>query len=95
VECGFRPDGEGVRLKCPPFVEASIYRQGLAHDGFTRLAQVRCPVTIGRGERTVAMERAVTEAQVAALPDASLVAFADLGHFGPMEGPRAIAGALF
>jgi pimeloyl-ACP methyl ester carboxylesterase len=94
VECGFRPDGEGVRLKCPPFVEASIYRQGLVHDGYNRLPQVRCPVTIGWGERSVAMERAVSEAQVEALPDATLVAFADLGHFGPMEGPRAIAGAL-
>ena len=94
VECGFRPDTEGVRLKCPPFVEASIYRQGLVHDGFTRLHQVRCPVTIGWGERSVAMERAVPEAQVDALPDATLVAFADLGHFGPMEGPRAIAAAI-
>ena len=94
VECGFRPDKEGVRLKCPPFVEASIYRQGLVHDGFTRLPQVGCPVTVGWGERSVAMERAVPEAQVDALPDATLVAFADLGHFGPMEGPRAIAGAI-
>lgn len=94
VDCGFRPDNEGVRLKCPPFVEASIYRQGLVHDGFTRLGQVRCPVTVGWGERSVAMERAVPEAQVDALPDATLVTFADLGHFGPLEGPRAIAGAI-
>lgn len=94
VECGLKPDNEGVRLKCPPFVEASIYRQGLVHDGFIRLPGVRCPVTIGWGERSVAMERAVPEAQVEALPDATLVTFADLGHFGPMEGPRAVAGAM-
>lgn len=95
VDCGFRPDAEGVRLKCPPFVEAAIYRQGLVHDGFTRLPLVRCPVTIGWGERSLAMDRAVPEAQAGALPDATLVTFADIGHFGPMEGPRAIAAALF
>lgn len=94
VECGFRPDKEGVRLKCPPFVEAAIYRQGLVHDGFSRLPQVACPVTIGWGERSVAMDRAVPEAQVAALPEATLVSFPDIGHFGPMEGPRAVASTI-
>jgi pimeloyl-ACP methyl ester carboxylesterase len=95
VECGFGPDKEGVRLKCPPFVEAAIYRQGLVHDGFARLAQVRCPVTIGRGDKSVAIEPAVAQAQVDALPDARLVAFPDLGHFGPMEGLASVAGAMF
>lgn len=94
VECGFRPDNEGVRLKCPPFVEAAIYRQGLVHDGFSRLPQVACPVTICWGERSVAMERSVPEAQVAALPHATLVTFPDGGHFGPMEGPRAVASTI-
>jgi pimeloyl-ACP methyl ester carboxylesterase len=95
VECGFVADKEGVRLRCPPFVEASIYRQGLAHDGFTRLPLVSCPVRIGWGGRSVAMERAVPEAQAGVLPDATVVTFDDLGHFGPMEAPRAVAGALF
>lgn len=94
VECGFGPDKEGVRLKCPPFVEASIYRQGLVHDGFTRLHQVRCPVTVGWGQRSVAMDRSVPEAQVEELPDARLVAFPDLGHFGPLEGPQSVASAI-
>jgi pimeloyl-ACP methyl ester carboxylesterase len=91
VECGFAPDKEGVRLRCPPFVEASIYRQGLLHDGFTRLPDVRCPVTIGWGEHSVAMDRTVPEAQVAALADAKLVTFPDLGHFGPLEAPQRVA----
>ena len=94
VECGFRSDKDGVRLKCPPFVEASIYRQGLVHDGFARLGQVGCPVTVGWGERSVAMDRSVPEAQVAALAQATLVTFADAGHFGPMEAPRAVAAAF-
>lgn len=94
VECGFVPDTDGVRLKCPPFVEASIYRQGLVHDGFTRLHQVRCPVTIGRGLRSVAVEGEVAQAQVDELPHATLVTFPELGHFGPLEGLATVAEAV-
>ncbi|MGI8806716.1 MAG: alpha/beta fold hydrolase [Acidimicrobiales bacterium] len=94
VECGFAPDKEGIRLKCPPFVEAAIYRQGLVHDGFSRLHRVRCPVTVGSGGRSVAVEPEVARAQVEALPHASLVTFPDLGHFGPLEGLASVAEAV-
>ena len=94
VECGFGPDNEGVRLKCPPFVEAAIYRQGLVHDGFDRLHRVRCPVTIAHGGRSAAMERSVPEAQVDELPHATLVTFPELGHFGPLEGLASVAASV-
>lgn len=94
VDCGFAPDKDGVRLRCPPFVEAAIYRQGLAHDGFSRLHRVRCPVTIGRGRASMAIEPEVARAQVEALPQATLVAFDDLGHFGPLEAPASVAEAV-
>jgi len=94
VDCGFGPDKDGVRLKCPPFVEAAIYRQGLVHDGFRRLSQVGCRVTIARGDRSLAVERSVAEAQVAALPDGVLATFPDLGHFGPLEGLRSVADSV-
>jgi pimeloyl-ACP methyl ester carboxylesterase len=94
VDCGFAPDQDGVRLRCPPFVEAAIYRQGLVHDGFIRLAGVQCPVTVGWGGRSMAMERDVVEAQVEELPAATLVEFRDLGHFGPLEGLRSVAASI-
>jgi len=94
VDCGFAPDRDGVRLRCAPFVEAAIYRQGLVHDGFARLCKVTCPVTIGRGDRSVAVEPAVARAQVDALPLGALVTFSELGHFGPLEGLRSVAAAL-
>ena len=94
VDCGFAPDKEGVRLKCPPFVEASIYRQGLRHDGFSQLPAVRCPVTIAHGSRSGAMGPDIVQAQVDALADARLVTFADLGHFGPLEALGSVAASI-
>ncbi len=95
VDCGFAADQQGMRLRCPPFVEAAIYRQGLVHDGFTRLGEVRCPVTVGWGGRSMAMERDVPQAQVEALPDAVLVTFPDLGHFGPLEGVLSVSSEMW
>ena len=94
VDCGFAPDGGGVRLRCAPEVEAEIYRQGLVHDGFTRLPRVGCPVTIARGGRTVAVELDVAEAQVEAVTLGRLVGLAGLGHFGPLEDPAGVAAAV-
>jgi pimeloyl-ACP methyl ester carboxylesterase len=95
VECGFVPDpGGGVRLRCPPFVEAAIYRQGLVHDGFSRLPEVSPPVTVGRGGRSAAVEPEVAQAQVDALPEGRLADFPGLGHFGPLEAPAAVAEAV-
>jgi pimeloyl-ACP methyl ester carboxylesterase len=94
VVWGFERDGEGVRLRCSPEVEAAIYRQGLVHDGFARLPAVRCPVVVGKGGRSVAVEPEVAQAQVDALPDATLVTFPELGHFGPLEDPAGVAARV-
>jgi len=94
VECGFAPDETGVRLKCRPFVEAAIYRAGLAHDGFSRLGDVRCPVTIAHGGHSPAIEPEVARAQSEALPDATLVRLDNLGHFGPLEDLGGVARAV-
>lgn len=93
VDCGFADEepGGGIRLRCRPEVEAAIYRQGMLHDGFSRLPQVRCPVTVARGARSSALEAAVVDAQVAALPHGRVETFDGLGHFGPMEDPAAVA----
>jgi len=102
VDCGFADEdaqgggeeGGGIRLRCPPEVEAAIYRQGLVHDGFSRLHGVTCPVTVARGARSSALEMTVVDAQVAALPRGRAETFAGLGHFGPMEDPAAVAARI-
>lgn len=97
VDCGFDADARhpgGVRLRCQPAVEAEIYRKGLVNDSFARLAQVACPVTIGRGDDSVAVELDVAEAQVRALSAARLATLAGLGHFGPLEDPAGVGDAV-
>ena len=92
VACGFQTLDDGsVRLRCQGGWEAAIYRQGMAHDGFSRLASVECPVVVASGDRWEAFAEDVVAAQVAALPSGRMEIFAGLGHLGPMEDPPRVA----
>ena len=98
VDCGFADDeqsGRGaVRLKCRRDSEAAMYRQGLAHDGFSRLGEVGCDVVVALAGDSSAIGADVARAQVAALPHGRLEVFDDLSHFGPLEDPDAVAAAV-
>jgi len=96
LACGFEEtDGDGsVRLRCRREWEAAIYRQGLGHDGFSRLGSVTCPVVVAAGDRWEAFGPEVTAGQVAALPQARSETFPGLGHLGPMEDPPAVARSV-
>lgn len=101
VECGFTADGTDespgdgpVRLKCRRDAEAAVYRQGLAHDGFARLADVACKVVVALAAGSPAIGADVARAQAAALPSGRLEVFEGLGHLGPLEDPGRVAAAL-
>lgn len=95
VECGFADEADGtVRLRCAREVESTIYRTGLTHHGFSRLAQVGCPVVIARGVRSLALDREVLDRQLALLADGRLETFETLGHLGPLENPSAVAAEV-
>lgn len=102
VKYGFAPasdgDGDGgggsIRLRCRPESEAAVYRQGMAHDGFSRLGQVACPVMVAAGDRGEAMEPGIFERQAAAMPRAWTEILEGLGHLGPLEDPAGVAGAV-
>jgi pimeloyl-ACP methyl ester carboxylesterase len=95
VTCGFETLDDGsVRLRCRGEWEAAVYRQGLAHDGFTRLGSVTCPVVVASGDRHEAFGSDVVAAQVAALPSGRAEMFAGLGHLGPMEDPSRVAASV-
>ena len=89
MACGFETLDDGsVRLRCRGEWEAAVYRQGLVHDGFTRLDRVACPVVVASGDRYGGVRRRhVVAAQAAALPVGRVEIFAGLGHLGPMEDP--------
>ena len=95
VEHGFadQPDGS-VRLKCRGEDEALVYEMATAHDGFGRMGEVRCPVTVARGGDTEAMSPPALAGLVERLPDARVEVLAGLGHFGPLEDPAAVAASI-
>lgn len=95
LRCGFAGlPGGGVRLSCPPEVEAEMYRMGVAHDAYSRLPGVACPVTVARGETSEAVGPEVVADQVAALPRGRAVELPRLSHFAPLEDPLAVAAMV-
>jgi pimeloyl-ACP methyl ester carboxylesterase len=95
VEHGFRERDDGtVELKCSPDDEAETFTFGAITGAFERLGDVACPVTIARGVAESFGPAAFCEAQVEALAAGRLVAFDDLGHFGPLQDPPRIAASI-
>ncbi len=97
LTCGFAEDdggGGSLRLRCRREWEATIYLQGLVHDGFSRLGSVTCPVVVASGDRREALDADVVARQAAALPHGRLETFPGLGHLGPMEDPAAVADSV-
>lgn len=95
VEHGFAPDGVGgVRLKCRPEVEASVYETAGAHDAWARLPEVACPVLVASGgeSRGFVPEQAAVHA--ARLPRGATEVLEGLGHFGPLERPDLVAASV-
>ena len=92
VEHGFVAEADGsVRLKCQPEHEADIFAFGSASRAFHDLGDVTCPVTIAVGDPSSFGPAAFAGAIADALPQGHLQSFPDLGHFGPLEDPAAIA----
>jgi len=92
VDHGFaeQPDGT-VRLKCLPDAEAEVYEMGRHHGAWGRLGDVWCPVVVAAGGQTTSITPDVARMQVDQLRDGELEVFEDLGHFGPLEDPAAVA----
>lgn len=98
LDCGFEDVGDdggaAVRLRCRREWEAAVYRQGLVHDGYSRLGAVTCPVVVASGDRWEALTPDVVARQAAALPHGRTELFAGLGHLGPLEDPVRVATSV-
>lgn len=97
VEYGFadRTDGEGgVRLACRPENEALVYEMATDNDCFVRLGEVRCPVMLAQGSGSDGLTPATVEAMQARLVSVATETLPGLTHFGPLEDPPLVAGAI-
>ncbi|WP_208028453.1 alpha/beta fold hydrolase [Rhabdothermincola sediminis] len=95
VDHGFAPTAAGtVALKCRPEHEAQVYRMGATHHAFAQLDRVTCPVVVTRGGFTGFGPATFVERIVAALPHGRIEEHPELGHFGPLEEPEAIAATV-
>lgn len=91
VDHGFVDVAGEWTLRCPPEVEADVYREGANHDTWGRLAEIDIPVTIVVGERSETHFGIGLEALVGRFADPSVVVIPAAGHFSPMEEPEAVA----
>lgn len=93
VDHGFRELADGtVTMKCPREVEATIF-ENPDRSAFDRLGEVAAAVTVvaGIGADPPAMAAPLVAEQ---LPNATLVRFDDLTHFGPFQDPPRIAASI-
>ncbi len=93
VRYGFRPDPEGVRLKCDPEHEARTFENGGLHDTWDHLPDIETPTLVIAGAIEDHGHGPAAGAQpiVDRLPNAHLLRRPDLDHFGPMTHPGLIA----
>jgi pimeloyl-ACP methyl ester carboxylesterase len=95
VEHGFTElPGGGVRLRCRGEDEAKVYARGGSHGAFSRLGEVGCPVTLACGGAGAQFGPEVLNAMAARLPSAGVEVLDGLSHFGPLEGPEAVAVSI-
>ena len=96
VDHGFEDLEDGtVRLKCRGEVEASTYEMAANHGAAGRLAEIACPVTFVSGGRTDTPFGGELLRRLAAdLANGRVEVFDELGHFGPLEDPAAIASSI-
>lgn len=96
VDHGFDDLDDGtVRLKCRAEVEASTYEMSTEHGAAQRVGEITCPVFFVAGGRTnTAFGAAYLEELSLDVRGATTTVLDELGHFGPMEDPAAVAASV-
>ncbi len=92
VDGGFSstPDGS-VTLRCRPSTEAEVFRHAATSGAWSTIATIEMPVAVVSGCPEGIGPGAFAPAIAATLPDGNLIVRPDLGHFGPLEDPEAMA----
>lgn len=95
VEHGFEDAGDGgVRLKCRPADEATVYAMATAHDAYAGLPEIRCPVVVCCGSETEGCTPERARGHVERLPGGRTEVVDQVGHLGPLERPEQVAASM-
>lgn len=96
VDHGFAELDDGtVRLKCRGEIEARTYEMASGHGAADRLGGLTCPIVFASGALTDTPFGADLLARlIEAVPNGRTEVFDDLGHFGPLQHPAAIADSI-
>ncbi len=95
VDGGFvsTPDGS-VMLRCLPSTEAEVFRGAATSGGWSTIASITVPVAVVAGRPDEIGPGSVAPMIAEALLDGILIVRPDLGHFGPLEDPEAMAAEV-
>ena len=94
VRYGFKPDPEGVRLKCDPEIEAGTFEQGGPHGTWDLLEGIETPVVVVAGRVEPMGPSTFAEAIARQLPHGTFVLDETLDHFGPFTHPAGVAALI-
>lgn len=93
------PDAGGattgsISLRCHPEVESRTYVEGSRHSFWDEAAKLDRPSTVVAGRPDPFTPAAFAHYVADRIPGAEFEAHPDLGHFGPMQVPDAIAASI-
>jgi len=96
VDHGFAADDGGVRLRCPPTIEAQVFRMApeLGFDTWGALERLTVPGLVLRGAESDAFSESDAEAAVGRLVHGERRTLPATTHMFPMEAPEAVAAAI-
>jgi pimeloyl-ACP methyl ester carboxylesterase len=95
VEGGVEPSADGgVSLKCPPRVEAAVFRNTFSLSPWPALGMIRCPTLIIRAGSDHGLASTTSPRVARAIPGAVEQVWPEADHFLPMEFPDRVAAAI-
>ena len=94
VDHGFRSEDGGVRLKCPPQVEAQVFGMAQDFDSWSAIDRLTVPALVMRGGESSAFSAADAARVATHLGRGRVRTLEATGHTFPMEKPDEVAAAI-
>lgn len=92
VDGGFSPAPDGsVTLRCRPRTESEVFRRAASSGAWGAVTSIEMPVAVVAGRPDGVGPGAFVATTTEALARGTLIVRPDLGHFGPLEDPTAMA----